>query len=125
MNMGSFAKIDENNIVVQVISCEEETAKLLPEPETWIQTSRNTIAGVHLEGGTPLRMNYATIGSFYDKDLDAFIPPKIHDSFILDEKTCTWIPPIPMPSPKDGYAYRWDFVNQSWIEELIPPDESA
>jgi hypothetical protein len=123
--MGSFAKIDENNIVIQVISCEEETAKLLPEPETWIQTSRNTIGGVHLEGGTPLRMNYAAIGSFYDKDLDIFIPAKFNDSFVLDKTTYTWVPPIPKPSPKDGYDYRWDITTESWIEELIPPDESA
>jgi hypothetical protein len=123
--MGSFAKIDENNIVVQVISCEEETAKLLPEPETWIQTSRNTIGGAHLEGGTPLRMNYAAIGSFYDKDLDIFIPAKFNDSFVLDKTTYTWIPPVPKPSPKDGYDYRWDIITEAWVEELIPPDESA
>jgi hypothetical protein len=123
--MGTFAKIDENNIVVQVISCDEDTAKLLPEPEAWIQTSRNTIGGVHLEGGTPLRMNYAAIGSFYDKDLDIFIPAKFNDSFVLDKTTYTWVPPIPKPSPKDGYDYRWDITTESWIEELIPPDESA
>jgi hypothetical protein len=123
--MGTFAKIDENNIVIQIISCEEETAKLLPEPDTWIQTSRNTVGGVHLQGGTPLRMNYATIGSFYDKEMDAFIPPKLHDSFILDEKTCLWVPPVPMPTPREGYDYRWDFETESWIEELIPPEESA
>lgn len=123
--MGTFAKIDENNIVVQVISCDEETAKLLPEPDTWIQTSRNTIGGVHLEGGTPLRMNYAAIGSLYDKDLDIFIPAKFNDSFVLDKTTCTWIPPIPKPSSKGGYDYRWDIDSETWIEELIPPDESA
>lgn len=123
--MASFAKIDENNIVTQIITCDEDVAKLLPDSHAWIQTSRNTVAGVHLQGGTPLRMNYATIGSFYDKQRDAFIPPKPHDSFVLDDSTCQWIPPIPMPSQKEGYDYIWDFEKEQWIEQLIPPEEEA
>jgi hypothetical protein len=121
--MASYAKIDENNIVVQVISCDEEMAKLLPEPETWIQTSRNTRGGVHLIGGTPLRMNYAVISSTYDKEKDAFIPYQIFPSWVLDEKTCLWKAPIAMPI-KDGYEYAWDEENKTWVEvEIIPePD---
>lgn len=123
--MATFAKLNSNNIVIDVITCDESIIHLLPDTESWIQTSRNTVAGIHLQGGTPLRMNYATIGSFYDKEKDAFIPPKPYDNFILDESTCQWVPPIPMPSPKEGYDYRWDFDAEIWIEELIPPDESA
>jgi hypothetical protein len=123
--MGTFAKLDSNNVVIDVITCDESIVHLLPDSETWIQTSRNTVAGIHLQGGTPLRMNYATIGSFYDKIKDAFIPPKPYDNFILDDSTCQWIPPIPMPPSKEGYDYRWDFDTETWIEELIPPDESA
>ena len=121
--MGSFAKIDENDIVVQVISCDEEDAKLLPEPETWIQTSRNTMGGIHRDGGTPLRMNYAAIGSKYDREKDAFIPLKPYESWILNEETCLWEAPITMPD-KEGFVYFWNEKNGVWDEiEIIPePD---
>ena len=121
--MASYAKIDENNIVVQVISCDEEMAKQLPEPETWIQTSRNTRGGLHLYGGVPLRKNYAAIGSTYDKEKDAFIPLSIFPSWVLNEDTCLWEAPIPMPI-KDDYEYVWDEESKTWIEvEIIPePD---
>lgn len=120
--MGSYAKIDENSIVVQVISCDEEMAKLLPEPETWIQTSRNTRGGVHLNGGIPLRKNYAAIGSTYDKEKDAFIPHPIFPSWVLNEETCLWEAPIPMPPEKDGFEYIWNEQDKTWIELKVEPD---
>ena len=123
--MGSFAKIDENNIVVEVIACDEKMAKLLPDADKWIQTSRNTIGGVHREGKTPLRMNYATIGSTYDPVRNAFILPKPHPSFVLDESTCLWVPPLPRPPEREGYFTYWDFEKEMWIEELIPPEPDA
>lgn len=119
--MGSYAKLNENNVVVQVISCDEEVAKFLPEPETWIQTSRNTRGGVHFNGGIPLRMNYAAIGSTYDKQRDAFIPHRIFPSWVLNEDTCLWEAPVPMPEIKEGYEYVWDEQNKNWVEiEIIP-----
>lgn len=123
--MGTFAKLDEKNVVTEVIACDEKLAMLLPDAEKWIQTSRNTIAGVHLLGGTPFRKNYATIGSTYDAERDAFILPKTHPSFVLDEDTCQWIPPLPRPAERDGYFNYWDFEKEAWIEELIPPEEPA
>ena len=123
--MGSFAKIDENNIVIEVIACDEKMAKLLPDAEKWIQTSRNTIGGVHMQGKKPLRMNYAAIGFTYDPIRDAFIPPKIYDNFILDETTCLWIPPIKKPEAKDNYDYIWNFETNQWDKQLIVSEESA
>jgi hypothetical protein len=119
--MGSYAKLDKNNIVIQVISCDEETALLLPDQEAWIQTSRNTVGGVHLNGGIPLRKNYAAIGSLYDKEKDAFIPYKTYDSWILNEETCLWEAPIPMPI-KDGYEYVWNEEVKNWHELKVDPD---
>ena len=73
--MAHFAQIDENNIVTQVLVIEQEVVDtgLFGNPNTWIQTSYNTIGGVHKLGGTPLRKNYAGIGYTYDSTRDAFI----------------------------------------------------
>ena len=117
--MSHFAKINANSIVERVIVAEQEFIDSLPDKESWIQTSYNTIGGVHLGGGIPLRKNYAGIGYFYDKQLDAFIPPKKYDSWILNLDTCLWDPPIPIPV-KEGYSYDWDEITLSWIEFETP-----
>ena len=77
---------------------------------TWVQTSYNTYGGEHSSGGTPLRKNYAGIGHTYDIDRDAFIAPKEFNSWILDESTCTWEPPIPRPEGN----YEWNEETQAW-----------
>ena len=79
--MAHFAKV-KNKIVTKVIVAEQEFINNLVEEEAgiWVQTSYNTRGGVHLLGGTPLRKNYAGIGYTYDKDKDAFIPPKPFNS---------------------------------------------
>lgn len=95
--MSHFAQIDTNNVVVQVIVAEQEfiDSGLVGAPNTWIQTSYNTVAGKHKLGGTPLRKNYAGIGFTYDSTRDAFIAPKPEDTadtkYVLDEETCTWV----------------------------------
>ncbi len=75
--MGHFAKVN-NGIVEQVIVAEPEFFNTFVDtsPGQWIQTSYNTHGGVHKNGGTPLRKNYAGIGYTYDAQRDAFIPPK-------------------------------------------------
>lgn len=95
--MAHWAQIDENNIVLQV------TVGSNDEPDegyqwlidniggTWIKTSYNTVGGVHLNGGTPLRKNYAGIGYVYDVSRDAFIAPKPEiGNWVLNEETCLW-----------------------------------
>lgn len=118
--MAHFAQIDENDTVVQVLVIEQEMVNtgLWGDPSRWIQTSYNTIGGEHRLGGTPLRKNYAGIGYKYDRERDAFIPPKIFDSWILNETTCLWEAPV--PHPNDGKAYNWNEDTQAWIEvEMI------
>ena len=120
--MAHFAEIDENNIVtrVLVVSNEQEErgqdflAKDLGLGGTWIKTSYNTQGGVHTLGGTPLRKNYAGVGFTYDKQKDAFIPPKPFDSWELNENSCLWEAPIDYPS--DGKFYTWDEENITWKE---------
>ena len=97
--MSHFAKLSNENVVVQVLKMNNEMPNqgydwLLEQfGGTWVQTSYNTFAGQHSEGGTPLRKNFAGIGYTYDSDKDAFIPPKPSETAVLDEDTCQWIEP--------------------------------
>jgi hypothetical protein len=111
--MAHFAKVN-NGIVEQVIVAEPEFFQNYVDtaPGEWIQTSYNTQGGVHVLGGTPLRKNYAGIGYTYDKEKDAFIPPKPFNSWVLNEDTCLWDAPVSYPN--DGQAYEWDESTVSW-----------
>ena len=113
--MGHYAKV-RDGIVVQVIVAEAEFFDTFVDtsPGTWIQTSYNTHGGVHSGGGSPLRKNFAGIGYSYDKARDAFIPPRTYPSWVLDEDTCQWEPPVAMP--QDGKRYAWDEAAQEWGE---------
>lgn len=111
--MGHFAKV-LNGVVQQVIVAEPEFFETFTDdsPGEWIQTSYNTHGGVHSLGGTPLRKNYASTGFIYDKQRDAFIPPKPYPSWLLNEDTCLWEAPVPMPD--DGNRYNWNEDTQAW-----------
>ena len=113
--MSHFAQIDDNNIVTQVIVAEQDfiNSGAVGDPSKWIQTSHNTYAGQHKNGGTPLRKNYAGIGYSYDQGRDAFIPPKPFNSWALNEETCLWEAPTPYPT--DGKIYAWNEDTLSWV----------
>jgi hypothetical protein len=118
--MAHYAELDANNVVIQVFVGKDETdasydwEKYYAVPgRTVKRTSYNTHGGVHSEGGTPFRKNYAGIGYNYDEDRDAFIPPKPFDSWLLNEETCLWEPPVAMPD--DGGLYYWDEDEQDWV----------
>ena len=89
----------------------------------WKQTSYNTTANTHTLGGTPFRKNYAGIGYTYDEDRDAFIPPKPHASWVLNETSCTYDAPVAYPNvteygdPAKRYRIRWDETNTRWTAE--------
>lgn len=84
--MAHWAKIDENNVVIQVTVGDNN------EPDegyqwlidnlggTWVKTSYNG----------NIRKNFAGIGYTYDEARDAFIPPKPEGNFVLNEDTCLW-----------------------------------
>ena len=118
--MAHFAKV-ENGVVTQVIVIDQETLNTghWGDPSLWVQTSYNTQAGVHTQGGTPLRKNYAGLGYTYDSVRDAFIPPKPYASWVLNETTCQWGAPTPMPV-EEGKRFIWDEPTTSWIE-FVPP----
>ena len=125
--MAHFVKIDNSNVVLQVIVVDDKDtqdgngdeveaigAKYLADGfgGTWKKTSYNTIANTHRLGGTPFRKNYAGIGHIYDATRDAFYAPKPYDSWTLNEDTCLWEPPVPYPD--DGNQYIWNEDTTSW-----------
>ena len=116
--MAHFAKI-ENGTVTQVNVIDEDYFAENRETRytgQWVQTSYNTQGGVHLLGGTPLRKNYAGIGYVYDEVRDAFYAPQPYPSWTLNEDSCLWESPVPMPT--DDKFYTWNEDNQNW-EEVI------
>jgi len=120
--MAHFAKIVDG-MVTQVIVAEPEFFQnfLDSTPGQWIQTSYNTRGGIYYDPQTnqpgtdqtkALRKNYAGIGYTYDQARDAFIAPKPFDSWVLDESSCRWFPPIPYPN--DGKRYFWNEDIKNW-----------
>jgi hypothetical protein len=99
--MSHFAKV-VNGTVTQVIVAEPEFFDTFVDssPGEWIQTSYNTRGGIHYKSNSQdpsedqskaLRKNYAGIGYTYDRERDAFIPPKpVEGNWVLDEITCLW-----------------------------------
>lgn len=105
--MRYFAQLDSDSIVLQVIVLGENKdldwlSKHLTG--TWVETFEDARQ----------RKNYAGIGFNYDEQRDAFIPPKPYDSWVLDEETCLWNPPVDYP--QDGLNYRWDESVVNWVE---------
>jgi len=118
--MAHFAKVI-NGVVVDVIVAEEPFIHQRGgDPNQWVQTSYNTHGGVHTLGGTPLRKNYAGIGYAYDSERDAFIPPKPFESWVLNEGTCLWDAPVPIPA--DGDNHKWDETTISWVAVTAETD---
>lgn len=124
--MAHYAKVN-NGIVEKVIVAEADFFDSFVDdsPGTWIQTSYNTKGGVHLLDGTPLRKNYAGIGFVYDATLDAFYEAQPFSSWILNESTCLWEPPIARP---DSKHYHWDESiyqgdnSLGWVLQVETPD---
>jgi hypothetical protein len=113
--MAHYAKVN-NGLVEQVIVAEADFFDTFVDssPGQWIQTSYNTRGGVHANGGTPLRKNYAGIGMTYDATRDAFYAPQPYPSWVLDEDSCLWEAPTAMPD--DGQSYTWNEETTSWDE---------
>jgi hypothetical protein len=121
--MSHFAKV-ENGVVTQVIVIEQNVLNLghWGDPALWVQTSYNTQGGQHPEG-RPLRKNYAGVGYTYDSVRDAFIPPKPYASWLLNEDTCHWGAPTPMPVV-EGKRFVWRESDTSWVEQPAYPTDS-
>jgi len=115
--MAHFAKINTDGTVGDIIVIANDVLKDEngDEQETlgaelieslglggrWVQCSYNGL----------IRGSYPGTGYLYDEIRDAFIPPTPYPSWVLDEATCLWVAPIPMP---DG-DYVWDEDAGDWV----------
>lgn len=121
--MAHFAQLDSNNVVLQVIvvdnselldsnDVEQEAigitfcTNLFGADTRWKQTSYNG----------NIRKNYAGVGFTYDSTRDAFISPQPYASWILNETTCQWESPVPMPESTETTYHVWNEDNQQWDE---------
>lgn len=118
--MAHFAKINEVNIVTEVVVINNDVLEqnneeasgiaflneLYGETFNWKQTSYNG----------NIRKNFAGIGSYYDKDWDVFIPPQTFPSWKLNYETFQWVPPTPKPEDTEEYFWRWSEINKEWIK---------
>ena len=116
--MAHFAKLDENNVVLEINTVNNDVLDPSNEEESgivfltewsggysnWKQTSYNKT----------FRKNYAGVGYIYDAERNAFIAPQPWASWTLNEATCQWDSPIPYPT--DGKYYGWFEPNQEWVE---------
>lgn len=118
--MAHYAFLDENNVVTEVIvgknegNFDWEQQYGMFRGQACKRTSYNTIGGVHINGGVPFRKNYAGVGYTYDPQRDAFIPPQPYPSWILNEFSCLWEPPVTYPN--NDKLYQWNEETQSWTE---------
>jgi hypothetical protein len=105
-----FAEINENNVVLRVLVGDNDMPNegydwfIENLGGTWIKTSYNG----------SIRKNFAGIGYTYNEELDAFIPPKPHESWSLNSSTCLWQAPVAYP--QDGRAYVWNEESLLWVE---------
>lgn len=121
--MAHFAKLNQDNLVIDVVvvandvlldSNNEEQEQLGIDflnstfgEYNWKQTSFNG----------SFRKNYAGVGYSFNEDLNAFIPEKPFNSWILNKNTCQWDSPKPRPSETlPSVGYMWDESDQEWIE---------
>ena len=110
--MAHYAFLDDNNIVTEVITGIDETELIEGlDPETWYGNFRKQVCKRTSYNGN-IRKNYAGIGFTYDPTLDAFIPPKPFDSWILDQQTFQWEPPTAYPT--DDLTYFWNESEIAW-----------
>lgn len=120
--MSHYAKIVDG-IVTQVVVAEDDffNSFVNETSDQWIQTSYNTKGGIYYGKNGPAnefgrqRKNYAGIGYTYDATRDAFIPPQPFPSWVLNENTCLWNAPVPMPT--DGQLYFWDEPTTTWVAQ--------
>jgi hypothetical protein len=122
--MAHFAKLDSDNKVVTVLVVDNDV--LIDDNGTeseqrgieylanifgyqkWKQTSYNA----------SFRKNYAGVDYTYNEKMDAFIPPKPYQSWVLNEQLCQWQAPVAYPT--DDFSYVWNEETVSWKKADIP-----
>lgn len=140
--MAHFAKIGNDNLVLQVLSIEDKhilNADGVEDEsigqqylashhnwpaEMWIKTSYSTRDNQHRRGGTPFRGNYAGPGYVWDSTNEIFWPPQPHASWSKDIPNAVWKAPINEPSLPDSSAEAYDWQDPNWDEDLYQSDNT-
>lgn len=127
-----YAFLNKNNVVVNILVYENDD---LPEGYesfedyygeamgmTCKRTCPDTLAGNHISGGIAFRGNYAQIGFVYDEELDAFISKRPYPSWIFEEGSYSWIPPVEYPKGSEQ-TFEWNEKNKTWMPVVLKPGE--
>ena len=114
--MAHWAELDENNIVTRVLVGDNND----PNGDEGYQWLIDNLGGrwIKTSYNASIRKNYASLGHYYNEELDAFVPSKPYESWILNEETALWGPPVPYPN--DGSEYIWNEETISWDVFEIP-----
>jgi hypothetical protein len=113
--MSHWAELDNNNKVIRITVGDnndpngDEGYQWIIDNlgGTWVKTSYNH----------NIRKNYAIIDGTYDAERDAFIAPKPFASWILNEETCRWEAPTPIPTEEGN----WVWVESDLEWQIIIP----
>ena len=123
--MASFAKLGLNFKVKEVISLADNVATTEQVGIDFLTQTLNYPFWVQTYEDRSKRKNFAGVGYTYDEERDAFIPTKLYNSWILNEETCLWDPPIVKPetytqnlvdennNPRPDY-YIWNEETKQW-----------
>lgn len=114
--MAHYAFLDSNSIVTEVIVGKDEGEGGIDWEQHYGEFRGQPCKRTSYHGN--IRKNYAGIGYTYDSERDAFIPPKSFASWTLNETSCIWEAPTPMPT--DGKFYSWNEEQLVWVESGAP-----
>jgi hypothetical protein len=109
--MAHYAFLNEQNIVTEVIVGIDESDTSQNWEEFYGNFRGQTCKRTSYNNN--IRKNFAGVGYTYDESRDAFIPPQPFNSWSLNEQTCLWEAPTPMPT--DDKTYIWDESQQNWV----------
>lgn len=142
--MSHFAKISETNLVLSVVTVDDENSTTEIQGKTfleennnwpshlWIQTDKKTFNNTHKESGTPFRGNYASIGYEWDSENQIFWEKQPYSSWVKNIPTASWISPVgnepgltteQSSNSEIRYSYVWNENTTSWdlIEDPKDP----
>jgi hypothetical protein len=120
--MAHFAKLDENNIVIDIIVINNLELDPLNEEASGLVWLENWSGGYtnwkQTSYNNNFRKRYAAIGYTYDAIRDAFISPKPYPSWVLNEDTYIWEAPVDYPiiDESNYIIYTWDEETTSWVD---------